>query len=187
MRKCLSSPCGWFLVLRDHPVVTRRTGKVKGLLWVDGQSVPALLAYGKRDRVQPYKASIRLDLALSEHHIPHDCLVFSHSGHGLQNDTRLYHEYPHDRGISCSLSALCTSGSFRQKNRDQWTQRLIAGEQIKCVSFGDSSLPQRRILLSFLLVFLGAFLSLWKWENSASYLQKSIHMKEFQFYNYRYI
>ena len=51
------------------------------------------MAYGKYDKVQPFKASLRLDKALTKHNVPHDYIVFEHSGHGLQNDdkeSRLY-------------------------------------------------------------------------------------------------
>lgn len=30
------------------------------LMWIDENTVPSLFAYGKHDRVQPYKGSVRL-------------------------------------------------------------------------------------------------------------------------------
>ncbi|MBS5111575.1 MAG: alpha/beta hydrolase [Coprobacillus cateniformis] len=66
---------------------------ISALLWIDDESVPSLMAYGKYDKVQPFKASLRLDKALTKHNVPHDYIVFEHSGHGLQNDdkeSRLY-------------------------------------------------------------------------------------------------
>lgn len=68
---------------------------ISALLWVDENTVPTLMAYGKYDKVHPFKASIRLDKKLTEYNIPHDYIVFEHSGHGLQNDNKelkLYYE-----------------------------------------------------------------------------------------------
>lgn len=66
---------------------------ISPLLWVKDDTVPTLMAYGQYDKVQPFKASIRLDQALTDHHVPHDYLVLKHSGHGLQNDNNEFHEY----------------------------------------------------------------------------------------------
>lgn len=35
----------------------------------------------------------RLQAALTENNVPHEYIVFPHSGHGLQNDNRLYGSY----------------------------------------------------------------------------------------------
>ena len=51
------------------------------------------MAYGKYDKVQGFKGSVRLDEALTAHHIPHDYIVLEHSGHGLQNDDKKAHYY----------------------------------------------------------------------------------------------
>jgi len=61
---------------------------VSAPLWVDGNIVSSLVAYGAHDRVQPYLGSVRLDKALTEHSVLHDYIVLEHSGHGLQNDDR---------------------------------------------------------------------------------------------------
>ena len=66
---------------------------ISALLWVDDDTVPSLMAYGKYDKVQSFAASIRLDEALTAHNIPHDYIVLPHSGHGLQNDNKEFHEY----------------------------------------------------------------------------------------------
>lgn len=66
---------------------------ISALLWVDDNSVPSLMAYGKYDRVQGFGGSVRLDAALTEHNIPHDYIVLAHSGHGLQNDDKEVHLY----------------------------------------------------------------------------------------------
>lgn len=46
-----------------------------------------------RDKAQAFSASKRLDSALTEYNIPHEYIVFAHSGHGLQNDNTKYAEY----------------------------------------------------------------------------------------------
>ncbi|MCM1227230.1 MAG: alpha/beta hydrolase [Clostridium sp.] len=66
---------------------------ISALLWVDDNTVPSLMAYGKHDKVQGFPASKRLDEALSAHNVPHDYIVLEHSGHGLQNDNKKFHEY----------------------------------------------------------------------------------------------
>lgn len=71
------------------------TKEISALYWVDENTVPTLMAYGKYDKVQPFKASVRLDKKLTEYNVPHDYIVLEHSGHGLQNDDKefkLYYE-----------------------------------------------------------------------------------------------
>ena len=66
---------------------------VSPLLWVGENTVPTVMAYGVHDTFQPYDASVKLDAALTENNIPHEYIVFEHSGHGLQNDNRQMVEY----------------------------------------------------------------------------------------------
>lgn len=66
---------------------------ISALLWVDDNTVPSLLCYGAHDKVQGFPASKRLDEALTAHNIPHDYIVCEHSGHGLQNDNKKFHEF----------------------------------------------------------------------------------------------
>lgn len=66
---------------------------ISALLWVDENTVPTLMAYGVYDKMQSYKASIRLNEALNKYNIPHDYIVCEHSGHGLQNDNKQYIKY----------------------------------------------------------------------------------------------
>lgn len=61
--------------------------------WVKENSVPALIAYGKHDKVCPYLSAGPLVAALEEHHVPYDYFEFPHSGHGLQNDNKIYAAY----------------------------------------------------------------------------------------------
>ena len=66
---------------------------ISALLWIDENTVPSVLAYGKYDKVQSFEASVRLDQALTEHNVPHEYIVCEHSGHGLQNDNKEFFLY----------------------------------------------------------------------------------------------
>lgn len=66
---------------------------VSPILWVNKNTVPTVMAYGKHDKFQPYEASVRLDKALSDSKVPHEYFVCEHSGHGLQNDTKEYSKF----------------------------------------------------------------------------------------------
>lgn len=50
---------------------------------------PTVVAYGAHDRVQPFKASLRLKAALEENGVDYKYFELPHSGHGLQNDDRI--------------------------------------------------------------------------------------------------
>lgn len=62
-------------------------------MWIDQDSVPALLAYGKHDRICPPQSVKPLLKALELQNVPYDYYEFPHSGHGLQNDNRIYRAY----------------------------------------------------------------------------------------------
>lgn len=57
--------------------------------WINSSSAPTVVAYGTYDRVQPFKASLRLKEALEKNGVDHKYFEFPHSGHGLQNDDEL--------------------------------------------------------------------------------------------------
>ncbi|MCM1224353.1 MAG: alpha/beta hydrolase [Lachnospiraceae bacterium] len=75
------------------PAYDEAVKDISALLWVDDNTVPSLMAYGKYDRVQGFGGSVRLDAALTAHNVPHDYIVLEHSGHGLQNDDKEAHLY----------------------------------------------------------------------------------------------
>ncbi|MDO5410976.1 MAG: alpha/beta hydrolase [Lachnospiraceae bacterium] len=58
------------------------------LYWVNENTVPTVMAYGMHDTFQPYEGSVRLDEKLTKYNVPHEYIVFEHSGHGLQNDNK---------------------------------------------------------------------------------------------------
>lgn len=61
--------------------------------WITPDSPPTVVAYGTHDRIQPFKASLRLKAALEENGVDHVYLELAHSGHGLQNDSALQEKW----------------------------------------------------------------------------------------------
>ncbi|MGG3281087.1 alpha/beta hydrolase family protein [Paenibacillus solani] len=64
---------------------------ISPFMWID--DVPMLAAYGKYDRVAHFGTVKYLINALEKYKVPHDYIEFSNSGHGLQNDNKLYAKY----------------------------------------------------------------------------------------------
>ena len=75
------------------PAYDEAVKSISAVAWIDENSPPTVCAYGAHDKVQAFPASQRLAAALKEHGVPHEYIVFPHSGHGLQNDNRLYALY----------------------------------------------------------------------------------------------
>ena len=61
--------------------------------WITPDSPPTVVAYGTYDRIQPFKASLRLKTALEENGVDHVYLELPHSGHGLQNDNAIQKQW----------------------------------------------------------------------------------------------
>lgn len=61
--------------------------------WVREGSAPALIAYGRYDKICPFLSAGRLIDAFEKYNVPYDYFEFSHSGHGLQNDGKQYAQY----------------------------------------------------------------------------------------------
>ena len=55
--------------------------------------MPTVVAYGVCDKVQPFLASKRLEAALQGSGADYRYFVMEHSGHGLQNDNKVYAAY----------------------------------------------------------------------------------------------
>lgn len=66
---------------------------ISAVMWVDENTVPSVVAYGKYDRIQPYKGSQRLLEAYKQYPVDYKFFECPHSGHGLQNDDKIYKEY----------------------------------------------------------------------------------------------
>lgn len=61
--------------------------------WVTKDTVPSVLCYGAHDKMQPFAASKPLVAALEKNGVDYRYFVAEHSGHGLQNDNKVYMEY----------------------------------------------------------------------------------------------
>ncbi|MFP4977801.1 alpha/beta hydrolase [Paenibacillus sp. CN-4] len=66
---------------------------VSGYMWVNEDSVPSVIAYGVYDKVCPFLSARHLVKALEDHQVTHEYIEFPHSGHALQNDSKLYMKY----------------------------------------------------------------------------------------------
>lgn len=66
---------------------------ISAVMWINKDTVPSVVAYGKHDKIQPYKGSQRLLKAYKENNIDYKYFECSHSGHGLQNDNKIYKKY----------------------------------------------------------------------------------------------
>ena len=61
--------------------------------WIGENPVPAVVAYGTCDKVQPFAASLRLKAALEENHADFQYFEMPHSGHGMQNDDAIQRQW----------------------------------------------------------------------------------------------
>lgn len=61
--------------------------------WVNENPIPTVVAYGTCDRIQPFLASIRLKNALEANGVDYKYYELPHSGHGLQNDSKISRQW----------------------------------------------------------------------------------------------
>ncbi|WP_291630535.1 alpha/beta hydrolase [Clostridium sp.] len=66
---------------------------ISAYAWVNENSVPSVIAYGTYDKVAPFKAVKHLVNALEENNVDYKYFEATHSGHGLQNDSKIYEEF----------------------------------------------------------------------------------------------
>lgn len=66
---------------------------ISAVMWVDENTVPSVVAYGKYDKIQPYKGSQRLLEAYKQYSVDYKYFECPHSGHGLQNDNKIYKQF----------------------------------------------------------------------------------------------
>lgn len=78
--------------IKDGSYIERMT-PISALSYITPDAPPTVVAYGRHDRVQPFKASLRLKAALEENHVDFRYIEFPHSGHGLQNDDALSRQW----------------------------------------------------------------------------------------------
>lgn len=66
---------------------------ISAYAWINENSVPSVIAYGTYDKVAPFKAVRHLVNALKENNVDYKYFEAPHSGHGLQNDSKIYEEF----------------------------------------------------------------------------------------------
>ena len=66
---------------------------ISGYAWVNENSVPSVIAYGKYDKICPFKTVRHLVNALKDNNVDYKYFEAPHSGHGLQNDSKVFEEF----------------------------------------------------------------------------------------------
>lgn len=66
---------------------------ISAYAWINENTVPSVIAYGTHDRVCPFKTVRHLLDALENNNVDYKYFEASHSGHGLQNDDKVYKEF----------------------------------------------------------------------------------------------
>lgn len=93
---------GLFSVMSGNQITNDmfRTGEYKELvknisaeMWINENSAPAVVAYGSWDKVQAFRASLKLRQTLENNGVDYQFFEMKHSGHGLQNDSKEYASY----------------------------------------------------------------------------------------------
>lgn len=66
---------------------------ISAYAWVNENSVPSVIAYGKYDKICSFKTVRHLVNALENNNVDYKYFEAPHSGHGLQNDDKVYQEF----------------------------------------------------------------------------------------------
>lgn len=66
---------------------------ISAYAWINENSVPSVIAYGKYDKICPFKTARHLVNALKDNNVDYKYFEAPHSGHGLQNDSKIYEEF----------------------------------------------------------------------------------------------
>nr|WP_300859199.1 alpha/beta hydrolase [uncultured Acetatifactor sp.] len=77
----------------DTPQYDEIIKPISAFMWVDGDTVPSVIAYGAHDRVCPFGSAAHLVDALEENNVDYRYFEMPHSGHGLQNNDKIYEQY----------------------------------------------------------------------------------------------
>lgn len=75
------------------PAFDEAVKNISPAMWVNANSVPALIGHGRYDKIAPFASVRHLTDALDKYGIHHDFIEFPHSGHGLHNDDKQYQQY----------------------------------------------------------------------------------------------
>lgn len=66
---------------------------ISAYAWVNENSVPSVIAYGTYDKVCSFKTVRHLVNALEDNNVDYKYFEAPHSGHGIQNDSKVYEEF----------------------------------------------------------------------------------------------
>ena len=66
---------------------------ISAFLWINENSVPSVIAYGTHDRVCPFNTVRHLIKALQDNNVDYKYFEGKHSGHGMQNDDKVFEQY----------------------------------------------------------------------------------------------
>lgn len=66
---------------------------ISAFMWINENSVPSVIAYGTHDRVCPFNTVRHLIKALQDNNVDYKYFEGKHSGHGMQNDDKVFEQY----------------------------------------------------------------------------------------------
>ncbi|WP_305084497.1 alpha/beta hydrolase [uncultured Clostridium sp.] len=66
---------------------------ISSFMWINENSVPSVIAYGTHDIVCPFNTVRHLIKALQDNNIDYKYFEGKHSGHGMQNDDKVFEQY----------------------------------------------------------------------------------------------
>lgn len=66
---------------------------ISAFMWINENSVPSVIAYGTHDRVCPFNTVRHLTKALQDNNVDYRYFEGKHSGHGMQNDDKVFEQY----------------------------------------------------------------------------------------------
>ncbi len=66
---------------------------ISAFMWINENSVPSVIAYGTHDRVCPFNTVKHLIKALQDNNVDYKYFEGKHSGHGMQNDDKVFEQY----------------------------------------------------------------------------------------------
>ena len=66
---------------------------ISAFMWINENSVPSVIAYGTHDIVCPFNTARHLVKALEDNNIDYKYFEGQHSGHGMQNDDKVFEQY----------------------------------------------------------------------------------------------
>lgn len=66
---------------------------ISSFMWINENSVPSVIAYGTHDKVCPFNTVRHLIKAIQDNNIDYKYFEGKHSGHGMQNDDKVFEQY----------------------------------------------------------------------------------------------